>query len=623
MVLVPASGNVDPAHSARGRPRRLLSCLIVFVVALLSAGSVGGYLDSTFKQRAQNAVLFRTRDARTTLQALIDAQAAIRGYLLTGRPAYLQAYYGGINTLQGPGLAILQALDRHIEDGPSSVALVQAEIKLWDDLIAASSGANAVTGPTAAITLLGSHPDKPVMDVLRRNLNGAIDTLVAESERRRIALDFEQNLLLIMNAVAGLGTILGLIWILRRLGKEATQREAAMEQALHSREQAIAGREEVRQIFAMAEALQSAAGMPDAAAILRASATRLLPQTGGALYVFNHSRDRLDLITGWESATDDDTMSGAGTRIPDFLIPSECWALKRSKPHMNGCSADALRCCHAPVAGCSLEVPMIGRGEPVGLLVFHADGPTAHDRLAAARDIAGVLADSMSLALSSIMLREKLRNQAVRDSLTGLYNRRFLEEVLHSLTLQVQRRHASLAAIMIDLDHFKRLNDEHGHAMGDRVLKAVGATLLSTMRASDVACRYGGEELVILLPDCTLDMARVKADLLRERICRLTRDNGPQVSASIGVSALPGIARDAEELLATADAAMYRAKQQGRNRVVSAVAASAHGGGILPEPHAEPPDWRDAISLSSLELAGSPVFMPTGSEASGTQHSAL
>jgi diguanylate cyclase (GGDEF)-like protein len=180
------------------------------------------------------------------------------------------------------------------------------------------------------------------------------------------------------------------------------------------------------------------------------------------------------------------------------------------------------------------------------------------------------MGDAMSLALSSIALREQLRNQALRDSLTGLYNRRFLEEMLERMCRDAERRKVPISAIMLDLDHFKKLNDQHGHAAGDAVLRDVAAAILSCLRTVDVACRYGGEEMAILLSDCSMAAATGKAEQIRSRIAELTRAGGAAVTASFGVASIPETSSQPADLLPAADAALYEAKQQGRDRVVAA-----------------------------------------------------
>ncbi|HET6309364.1 MAG TPA: GGDEF domain-containing protein, partial [Rhodopila sp.] len=272
-----------------------------------------------------------------------------------------------------------------------------------------------------------------------------------------------------------------------------------------------------------------------------------------------NSRDRLDLSTCWGKVAPQDHA--------DHFGPNECWALKLGKPYVSGGHA-SLVCQHAMLGRVTLEIPMAARGEIYGLLQITCDGEGAEERLDAIRPLAGALADAMSLSLSSNALRDQLRNQALRDGLTGLYNRRFLEEMLDRLTLEAQRRNVPLSAIMIDLDHFKRLNDQHGHSAGDAALREVARIVMASVRVTDIACRYGGEELLVLLPDCSLDHAAQVAEQLRLRIESLSDlANGQSVTASFGVASTADSATQPGELVKVADAALYQAKRLGRNRV--------------------------------------------------------
>ena len=171
------------------------------------------------------------------------------------------------------------------------------------------------------------------------------------------------------------------------------------------------------------------------------------------------------------------------------------------------------------------------------------------------------------------LLREKLQEQAMRDKLTGLYNRHYVEEWFGQELRRAQRHGRPIAAIMLDIDHFKRFNDTFGHEAGDLVLRELAGVLGRSTRGSDVASRYGGEEFLVLLPECPFDAARSKAEQLREEIAKLELryDDQPlgPVTVSLGVAAFPDHAKESEELLRCADDALYLAKQTGRNRVVA------------------------------------------------------
>ena len=317
------------------------------------------------------------------------------------------------------------------------------------------------------------------------------------------------------------------------------------------------------ELFNMTDMLQSADGYEDATAVLKTTSMRLLPDFGAALYIFNNSRDRLDLAGSWNMPED--------FRPAETLAPSNCWTLKRGKPHVNNPSGGSLCCAHHAGSAATLELPMMARGSVYGLLVFATpDTDQAAAQLSATRRIGTALAESMSLALSNISLREKLRTQSLRDPLTGLYNRRYMEDALERYVSLAERNGAATAVLMMDLDNFKRLNDEMGHAKGDAVLRDVAAQLVGGLRPSDVVCRYGGEELMVILPDCGMDDARIKAEALRLRVEGLTEIHEMPVSVSIGIAAIPETSTSVVDLVAMADTALYEAKRAGKNCVRTA-----------------------------------------------------
>lgn len=320
--------------------------------------------------------------------------------------------------------------------------------------------------------------------------------------------------------------------------------------------------QQVEELFAMTDMLQAAEDHEDAGAVLTATAQRLLPNYGGALYVFNNSRDRLDLAKAWNRTE--------GFDPSQSLLPSNCWALKRGKPHINDAHSGTLCCMHALGSSSTVEVPMMARGQVFGLLVLALEGDNVFEELKSVRRIARALSDSMSLALSNIALREKLRTQSLRDPLTGLYNRRYMEDALERYLSLAERTGTATSVLMIDLDNFKRVNDTCGHAKGDAVLRDVAGQLVGTLRPSDVVARYGGEELMVILPNCGIADAADKAEMLRKRIESLSEAHGIQVSASFGIASVPETSVNAADVIPMADAALYAAKEGGKNRVVIA-----------------------------------------------------
>lgn len=168
-------------------------------------------------------------------------------------------------------------------------------------------------------------------------------------------------------------------------------------------------------------------------------------------------------------------------------------------------------------------------------------------------------------------LQSALQELAVRDSLTGLYNRRYLDETLEREVSRARREGVALSLVMLDIDHFKRINDTYGHQVGDEALRLLAKSLLADVRAEDMVCRYGGEEFLILLPSMPLEAALVRAEVWREGVASLSLALGTLqigITISLGVSAYPEHGKSPDDLTRCADQALYQAKREGRNRVV-------------------------------------------------------
>ena len=184
------------------------------------------------------------------------------------------------------------------------------------------------------------------------------------------------------------------------------------------------------------------------------------------------------------------------------------------------------------------------------------------------------LADTIALALANLGLRETLRGQAIRDPLTGLFNRRYLEETLKRELARVRRLGGSLGVIRLDLDHFKQFNDTQGHGAGDALLSALGDLLQTETRPEDIVSRYGGEEFLVVLPGASLEVSQERAENLRQAVKRLRIHYMDQVlsstTISLGVASFPEHGGDGDMVIRAADQALYRAKQEGRDLVVVA-----------------------------------------------------
>ncbi len=534
---------VVPPASPRARSQILLPPTIILLVFAMVVTAVAGFAYVGGQQQSLTALREQDDALRESITALERVNAAA-ARALNGESGAVAGYFRDLDTLNSLRVETLDqlsgitaALDKLQGDWGSAIGLsADGHLDEARALLEQRQSDEGVAGIEGAAT---AALQQAQMQFLQHEEHIRLGTLAV----------------LLLQVLSGTSAIAGMFFAFRLSTREALGRSAALRSADTSREQ-------VARLFEMADVLQSATDYGDANQVLKATASELLPGLSGALYVFNNSRDRLVLSTAWGRPED-----GAPA---ETIAPDQCWALKRGKPHLNRHDGNKLCCEHHHGDDTVLEIPMIARGEIMGLFQLFASGDAAEARLEAATSLGSALADGMSLALANMGLREKLRNQALRDPLTGLYNRRYMEDCLQRFVRLADRENREVSVVMVDLDHFKRLNDQHGHAFGDTVLRDTAMTIVGGLRETDIVCRYGGEELVVILPDCNLERASDKAELLRVRIAALTETHGAEISASFGVASVPYTSSGVADLLAAADAALYKAKQNGRNQVICA-----------------------------------------------------
>lgn len=313
----------------------------------------------------------------------------------------------------------------------------------------------------------------------------------------------------------------------------------------------------------MVELLQSCAAVKDACSVVAGMAPKVFPELRGALLLLDSSQKVLDLAAAW---------SGCALVGKEFQR-EDCWALRTGRRHLVAPGDHTAECRHVASDRYSYFcMPLLAHGEAIGILHFQmiAPGELAQPVLL----VANMFAEQVSLSIANIRLREALRNQSIRDPLTGIYNRRYLEEMLERETRRAVRAEHGLGVLMLDLDRFKKFNDTYGHDAGDLVLREAASLLLRSVRAEDIVCRFGGEEFVVILPVADLKVTEARAERIRSRLRELSVMHQGQslgmITVSIGVAELPQHGTTAQELLESADAALYRAKREGRDRVAVA-----------------------------------------------------
>lgn len=319
---------------------------------------------------------------------------------------------------------------------------------------------------------------------------------------------------------------------------------------------------EIAQLGKLSDFLQACKSVEEAYTALEQLVPPLFPQTNGGIFLINDSKNLVEAVATW----------GLPFPSQEMFAPDECWALRRGRTYHTADVHSKLRCSHihsdsSPTS--SLCIPMMAQGKAMGVLCL--SWLELGELIENKQQLAVTVADHIALSLANLKLRETLQNQSIRDSLTGLFNRRYLEESLERELHRSARNQQSLGIIMLDVDHFKQFNDTFGHLAGDAVLRELGQFLQSHVRKSDIACRYGGEELILILPEASLEIVLERAQAIRERVKHLQVQHRHQllgtITLSLGVAMFPEHGLTVEAVLQAADAALYRAKQLGRDRV--------------------------------------------------------
>lgn len=320
---------------------------------------------------------------------------------------------------------------------------------------------------------------------------------------------------------------------------------------------------EINVIGQMGDLLQSCNDTAEAYSGLPGFLTRLFAGTSGALFALKEADRPVEAQVVW------------GPHPPEereFPL-DHCWGLRRGRAHGRSEIEAGFRCRHVDGSAVYVCTPMAAHGSALGLLHVVLDSPDPQ-RWDDSQALAGRVAEHLALALAKLRLQETLQHLSVRDGLTGLFNRRYLEATLTRELKQAERQDRPLGIMMIDIDHFKRYNDRLGHDAGDAVLRAIGSLLQQHIRSSDIACRYGGEEFTVVLQDASLEITQARAETIRAAAEQMMVTHGERslagVTLSLGVASFPAQAKTPELLLQAADTALYRAKDAGRNRVCAA-----------------------------------------------------
>jgi diguanylate cyclase (GGDEF)-like protein len=545
--------------------------LAVFTVMVLVA-AVPFWLN-----RSVNVLLAQTRADQFAQQRLDDiltsmrdAETAQRGFVITGNDAFLEPYERARRTLPS---ALHDAKEKARTDAERAkvwriARLTELKMAELDETILLRRRA----GFAATERVVSSLRGKQYMDELRQ-LVAAED---ARGKARRNALRGDllarsgRSFTVSVAATACNILVLGaLLLIVMRMLRTRRAVAALLETQAGQLTEAVAlttrHNRELKLVAELLRAVEAVPSVPDAGPVIARTMPKLLPGLAGTLFLLrDDDANMLDRHTQWGTPSDQ----------PVAIDIESCWALRHGARYRTAGYGDPA-CAHyrAPAidAAGRLCIPLVTHDELVGML--HIEGLAAGPAQDEQERLAVTVAEQLALALGNARLRETLRRQSVLDPLTGLFNRRHFDAALKRELARARRKNVPVSLVLVDIDHFKRVNDEYGHAVGDAVLRTIAQQLRLGIREGDIACRYGGEEMVLLLPECTAMDAGVRAEAIRIALGAIVPNaegEGPErITASFGVAAYPLHAQDAEALFWVADKALYRAKELGRDRVAT------------------------------------------------------
>ncbi|MCP2013659.1 diguanylate cyclase (GGDEF)-like protein [Deinococcus sp. HSC-46F16] len=597
-------------------PLLLLPQLPVWILLAVAGVQLSAAVDARTQATAEAA---HSREQLSHMEAALrltlDLETGVRGYVITGQSAFLAPYRQAtaalpevLGTLR-EGVAAQATPDRPAQ--LARISRIETLLERWQSRVGRPEIAVRGRSAQEAAALVARGTGKRLIDAVRAEAAAFTRTegiRLREQEAAALARlqDLRRTLLEYGIAVIALSVLSGLL--AAALISRSYRRVSLAAERLARGEGGVRlsnrGPQEVRSLSAafnrmseqlgaaQAEAqgraadlatqnarmgalgdlsdwLQAARGLEEGGQILARALPTLLPGTRGSLATHNASRNLLVPLLTWGG----ETASGGA--------PDGCWALRRGETRWPQDSGFAPACLSGPGGGGGYVcVPLFSHGETLGILRVRpeVDGQPLPADL---RETLPAVARQVALALAGLRLQERLHQQAIRDPLTGLFNRRWLEDALASAGAHAVATDEPLSLIALDVDHFKRFNDTFGHEAGDAVLVRVGAALRDLAPPGAVPARPGGEEFTLLLPGLDTGAAAALAERLRETVAGWSLSHAGmtlgQITVSLGVATLGVHAPAPEALPRVADEALYAAKAGGRNRV-----AVARGVGASP-----------------------------------------
>lgn len=327
-------------------------------------------------------------------------------------------------------------------------------------------------------------------------------------------------------------------------------------------------RHDLLMLSEMSSVLQSCMSVDETYVVIAKFCKQIIPNSEGALYLLHQSRMHVESAITW----------GENPLKDHVLTLDECWALRRGQLHHAENKNDDLICKHMqnhPEKPAYLCIPLMAQGDTLGLITLTLQKTNTEQVFTEERRLLAIaMAEQISLALANAKLRETLHSQSIHDPLTGLFNRRHLADILKVELPKLDHNHTTAAFMLLDIDFFKKFNDEYGHEAGDLVLVEIAGLLTKLFATQALVFRFGGEEFFLYFRSYSLSQAVQAAELIAKQTRLLTiMHHGtklPPITYSTGIAIYPLHAKSPETLIKLADDALYRAKESGRDCIMTA-----------------------------------------------------
>lgn len=563
----------------KNKPLHIIVPVAILMLVLNALLPINAYriLSSSYAESNHSREIIDT--SVNIMLSMINAETGMRGYIVTNNQQFLDPYYAALAKLDNQRYELKQLTSDRLA-ASKAYTTVNNRITVSLDHIQKVIAVNQTGNSKLAIDMIRSGQGKERMDLVRSSTAELIE-LEKEELKKHSAYESKVNtytlFALILLTILDIVTFALAFKLLFRALKVAKHTEIELNRlhqlSLQQSEQLIASNKIKDTQARLTDQLQSVVTPQEAYMAIERFCQYLFPNHSGILFIRSNSRDYFQLMASW----------GDSIYKEDGFEPTDCWAARSNHTHDFLVNSESLPCHHlsysSPEPKSSICIPFSSADEMIGILTLYgqeSDGNNIQAIDEHTIQLANEVVAQIALAISNLRLRENLRKSSIVDVLTGLYNRRYLDETFVREIARSERAKESIGIIMLDIDHFKSFNDTYGHEAGDHVLHEVGIVLKQACRASDLACRYGGEEFVMLLLNADMNTTIARTAFIQEELKKRHITYGaqslPPLTVSMGVSLYPANGIKPEELIRKADDALYKAKHNGRNRTEIATA---------------------------------------------------